>query len=1221
MGTPVLKGLISTHHFFRWAGSELVAFELLEELAARGHDMTLYCPFVDFALIRAADDMGFPIIFDPTRLELAEFDFVIANHQTPSRFLAHQPDETLFGAARPVFVYSHLSPFEPFEMPGPFCEIEFADILLCNSPETARALADLAPELGAPRLFQNPAPKRFERPPPPPCEKLRRLLIVSNHMPKELYETVEILRAQDVEITHIGSPENNRRLQPNDLWEHDAVVTIGKTVPYALRAQTPVFLYDCFQGPGWLTAQNFDAAEDRNFSGRCHQISRSPDEISNEILAGFAAAQEFAAQVKKRDLTAFQLEDQVTQLLAAINECLGQRAQTHTPFPKPTKIKKIRRAIAREANSYDLVDREIARARARDPNLTFVTDSQDLGPAYPIEARILRPPVSGKAMVIAAFSYRYDVHLVPGLLENLAPAIHGWVAWDDRQADAAFTGDANRQAALHDAATRLGADWILATDPDERFEPGLAARIDDLTNNHGPLCWTFNCREMFTPTQYRVDGLWRDKHRVRLFPCLPGMQPEGKELHGSWTQNAARLPKRATGLDFYHLRMATPERRQHRRDLYAAADPERKFQALGYDYLCDERGMELREIAEGRHYSPVFVEDGGLWAPPLAQIGDPRPDPLAARLNWATNSLLRNGRVGAFHGVEDALDPEYSDPDLVLLAANLALEAEKPHDAIRLCGKLHANAETQALTQIVESRAKLAIGDQPGALVAAQTAIGLAPQSITALRQGIAARAPHDRFAHPQAAWRKWAPNASLHQGNNIATSQMAVVVLGLGAPRELAQAVGSLRAQDPCPEIVVVNSGGGNARAVLREHLDFIRLIELPQQVFPGHARNIGIDASAAPFVGFLASDCRARAGWVARRCERHNAGVDVVASSVVPDAPKNIYVEISSAYQHWTRWPDAPPEHRGLYGRSYRRHLFDKYGYFPTGLRVAEDTYFNKLLAPDTQIDWAPDVQTEHIYPKSFVALAVDMFKRGYRRADHEPFSSLATPVELRRFVFEWVRHKNRTTHAAILRSNAPGAKREKSIVLALRLTSRADVLGILWRARQSFRIKSIRARAQTAQTSQKSVALHKRAVAKMPWHAGGQIAYADHLIDNDGNAPDQIIAALARAFEMDPKNPKSLLKMIPIQERHAGPQKAFETVDHACFVAPTTQAFWWERHRIALGLGNLGEALFSLHRLLALRPDDPEIHQEIAALQIQLGTAPSGANQPALVAQEHA
>jgi hypothetical protein len=81
-------------------------------------------------------------------------------------------------------------------------------------------------------------------------------------------------------------------VRPADLSAVDAIVTIGKSVPYAIAAAKPVYMYDRFGGDGWLTRGNFAVSLDHNFSGRPAQRRLSSGEIAREIVAGFAQADE-----------------------------------------------------------------------------------------------------------------------------------------------------------------------------------------------------------------------------------------------------------------------------------------------------------------------------------------------------------------------------------------------------------------------------------------------------------------------------------------------------------------------------------------------------------------------------------------------------------------------------------------------------------------------------------------------------------------------------------------------------------------------------------------------------------------------------------------------------------------------------------------------------------------------------------------------------------------
>ena len=229
--------------------------------------------------------------------------------------------------------------------------------------------------------------------------------------------------------------------------------------------------------------------------------------------------------------------------------------------------------------------------------------------------------IGRRPRVVAAFSFRYDAHLVPDLLDNLRPIVDGYAAFDDRKATELFSDEPARRQALVAAVRAMGARWVLFIDPDERHEVALAARIRELTAVRKPVVWGFHYRELYTPDSYRVDGLWGTKHRYPLFPLRDDQVFDDSPLHGP--HHPRNYKRRFTGLNIYHLRPIVRERRVARRDLYKLLDPGSAYQAVGYDYLADDEGLRLEPIPAGREYRPEHREDGQLWAASLDPASEP----------------------------------------------------------------------------------------------------------------------------------------------------------------------------------------------------------------------------------------------------------------------------------------------------------------------------------------------------------------------------------------------------------------------------------------------------------------------------------------------------------------------------------------------------------------------------------------------------------------------
>lgn len=227
-------------------------------------------------------------------------------------------------------------------------------------------------------------------------------------------------------------------------------------------------------------------------------------------------------------------------------------------------------------------------------------------------------------------------------------------------------------------------------------------------------------------------------------------------------------------------------------------------------------------------------------------------------------------------------------------------------------------------------------------------------------------------------------PPQSKHVAGAVSSRHdIAVVVISLRASTELANAVLSLVSQDVAPELLVVNSGGGDAQSLLQKHNLTVPVVSFDEVLFAGAARNVGIAATGAPVVAFLASDCLAGLGWTGARLARHRAGSPAVASALVNSNPDNLYACAAHVSNFARRLPGLPRKEALCYGASYARSLFDQYGWFREDLRTGEDTEFHARLAPADKPVWAPEVRTAHQNPTSFTALITDQFQRGRRAA----------------------------------------------------------------------------------------------------------------------------------------------------------------------------------------------------------------------------------------------
>ncbi|MCL2889969.1 MAG: hypothetical protein FWF34_01810, partial [Alphaproteobacteria bacterium] len=201
-------------------------------------------------------------------------------------------------------VYISLSPYEVAErLPA------YAGLLskrLANSWETK-----MVRRQSGIQVFNNSVTPDFLAANAAPGARLRKLAVVSNH--DILFKDAEfkkILKSHGVATTFFGGHAGMKSITPADLLKFDAVVSIGRTVQYALVLGIPIFCYDRFGGPGYITLDNWRANEKMNYSGRAQPASsgnvnklliKKPDAklIAHQLINDYGAARMYAPELQK----------------------------------------------------------------------------------------------------------------------------------------------------------------------------------------------------------------------------------------------------------------------------------------------------------------------------------------------------------------------------------------------------------------------------------------------------------------------------------------------------------------------------------------------------------------------------------------------------------------------------------------------------------------------------------------------------------------------------------------------------------------------------------------------------------------------------------------------------------------------------------------------------------------------------------------------------------
>lgn len=249
---------------------------------------------------------------------------------------------------------------------------------------------------------------------------------------------------------------------------------------------------------------------------------------------------------------------------------------------------------------------------------------------HEVPSRSFGWPTRRRVRLLALLAVRNQVDLLPGYVANAGPQVDGIVALDDGSTDGSAEfleacpevlqvlrvspdrpqwDEVGNYRTLVAAGLRHRAQWLLSLDADERLEREFRARCERVIRRGRFLRYTayaVHMLELWDSTgEYRVDGIWGSKTPARLFKARENHEFDTRTLHATKAplQACIRGEFPVADLNVYHLGMLHRANREARRRRYEALDPENRWQPkLGYAYLTDENGLQLRRIAPGRGY-------------------------------------------------------------------------------------------------------------------------------------------------------------------------------------------------------------------------------------------------------------------------------------------------------------------------------------------------------------------------------------------------------------------------------------------------------------------------------------------------------------------------------------------------------------------------------------------------------------------------------------------
>lgn len=270
--------LITNISLVTFGGSEIDTLTIAQYFKTFGHQVVVACFKYDYPMKKCFENSNIKVValFEED-LTIKNYDLVWSHH---SDILNYCIFKEKIEATK--IVHHILSPYEYLESLTPY--YKHISYYICNSEETKKKVITEGVEEDKIKVLSNSAPKEhfdYYRKNAESMEYPQKIAIISNHLAPEILafskkyqEIVDVIGIEGVQT------EVNSKLLSN----YNLVITIGKTVQFCFAQGIPVYCYDRFGGPGYITKDNIELAHKFNFSGRGFDCFKTLSDLEEDIF-------------------------------------------------------------------------------------------------------------------------------------------------------------------------------------------------------------------------------------------------------------------------------------------------------------------------------------------------------------------------------------------------------------------------------------------------------------------------------------------------------------------------------------------------------------------------------------------------------------------------------------------------------------------------------------------------------------------------------------------------------------------------------------------------------------------------------------------------------------------------------------------------------------------------------------------------------------------------
>lgn len=276
-----MKSILFTNVGFKnFAGSEIATLTLANYYLRNGYTVDVFTLEYDYPIKKYVNKKINIITLETIDNLKENYDFIWSHHFPLLNYILFS--KKIKGKKIYFESLSYKLPIEAF--PIYYNQLSLTGVV---SEKVKRALMEKGFDTSNSYILPNYATKECFDVEYNKRQSLNKIAIVSNHLPNELEEFAKLARKSNIIVDIYGFNHKIEYITPELLADYDLVISLGKTVFFALAIGIPCYTYDENVSEGYITKENIELNLKNNFANNIGYSAKNPNEIYDDIINNY----------------------------------------------------------------------------------------------------------------------------------------------------------------------------------------------------------------------------------------------------------------------------------------------------------------------------------------------------------------------------------------------------------------------------------------------------------------------------------------------------------------------------------------------------------------------------------------------------------------------------------------------------------------------------------------------------------------------------------------------------------------------------------------------------------------------------------------------------------------------------------------------------------------------------------------------------------------------